>query len=58
MARDKVSYNHVAVKKIRLTTNENAFEGEAELLKSCESKFIVRYYDLVHLESEMWVGSR
>ena len=55
VAQDKVSYNQVALKKIHLATNGGEFEGEAELLKSCESNFIVRYYNLVHLESELWV---
>ena len=57
MAQDKISYNQVAVKKVRLAMKANELEREAELLKSCESAFIVRYYNLVRLENELWVTS-
>ena len=31
-------------------------ENESRLLKECKSKFIVRYFDVIRSEGELWVS--
>ena len=56
VARDTLSKDLVAIKKVRTVMSSEGIEGESRMLKSCVSKFIVRYYDVVVKENELWVG--
>ena len=56
VALEKMSNELVAIKRVKVTSNEAEVESECKLLKSCVSKFIVRYYDVVVKENELWVG--
>ena len=56
VARDSLSKDLVAIKKVRTVMSSEGIEGESRMLKSCVSKFIVRYYDVVVKENELWVG--
>ena len=56
VARDSLSKDLVAIKKVRTVMSSEGIEGESRMLKSCVSKFIVRYYDVVAKENELWVG--
>lgn len=55
VAKDRVSNDLVAIKKLRIVTDSVALDGESQLLKSCVSKFVVRYCDVVMKENELWV---
>ena len=56
VALDKKSNNLVAIKKVRITMSSEGIESESRMLKSCVSKFIVRYCDVVVKDNEVWVG--
>lgn len=55
MALDTISGERVVVKKRNLGNQEEDIEKESELLKECQSNFLVRYYDVLKREKEIWV---
>ena len=55
VALDKSSNDLVAIKKLKVVLDENEIVSESKLLKECQSRFIVRYYDVVEREGELWV---
>ena len=55
MALDTTSNELVVVKKVKLGNEERDTEKESELLRQCQSPLIVRYYDVLRKESELWV---
>ena len=55
VALDKTSNDLVAIKKVKMTVNDNEMDGESRLLKESRSRFIVRYYDVLRREGELWV---
>ena len=55
VALDKTSNDLVAIKKVKLTLNDSEMDGESRLLKESRSRFIVRYYDVLKREGELWV---
>ena len=56
VAKNKKSDELVAIKKVKLVAYNEKIEKESELLKECQSRHIVRYYDVLRRESELWVG--
>mgnify|MGYP002572692094 CR=1 FL=1 len=56
VAMDNTSNDLVAIKKLRLCMEPGQVENESRLLKECKSKFIVRYFDVIRSESELWVS--
>ena len=54
-ALDKTSNMLVAIKKVKLLSDDKRIEKESELLRQCQSPLIVRYYDVLRMESELWV---
>lgn len=56
MALDKTSSDYVAIKKVRMNGNEDKIKSESRLLKECQSRYIVRYYDVLTGENELWVS--
>ena len=56
MALDTASHDLVAIKRVKMVMNEGESPSESQLLKEFKSKFIVRYYDVIRNESELWVG--
>ena len=56
VAQDKKSNDLVAIKQLKPIGNGNAIETELELLKECQSRYIVRYYDAIRRKGELWVG--
>ena len=54
VALNKVSNELVAVKRISLPPNAGPL-NEPELLKSCQSGFVVRYYDMVRKDNEICI---
>ena len=55
VALDKTSNDLVAIKKVKMVMNESDMDGESRLLKESRSRFIVRYYDVLKREGELWV---
>ena len=56
VARDTLSKDLVAIKKVRTVMSSEGIETESRMLKNCVSKFIVRYCDVVVKDNELWVG--
>ena len=54
-ALDTISHDLVAIKKVKLLSDDKGIEKESELLRQCQSPLIVRYYDVLRMESELWV---
>ena len=56
VALDKSSNDLVAIKRVKMLMDDGQIASESELLKECQSRYIVRYYDVMQREREMWVG--
>ena len=54
-ALDKTSNMLVAIKKVKLQSDDKRIEKESELLKECQSRYIVRYHSVLRMENELWV---
>ena len=54
-ALDKTSNMLVAIKKVKLLSDDKRIEKESELLKECQSRYIVRYHSVLRMERELWV---
>ena len=54
-ALDTISHDLVAIKKVKLVAGSEQIENETRMLKSCVSRFIVRYNDVLQSEGELWV---
>ena len=55
VALDRKSNDLVAIKKVKPLLNEDKLENEWKLLKECQSRYIVRYYDVLRRDGEFWV---
>ena len=55
MALDKKSNDLVAIKRVKMVMEGTGIETELELLKECQSRYTVRYYDVLRREGELWV---
>ena len=54
-ALDKTSNDLVAIKRVKMVIEDNQIKSESKLLKECQSRYIVRYYDVLRREGELWV---
>ena len=54
-ALDKKSNDWVAIKRVKLVMEDDQIASESKLLKECQSRYIVRYYDVLRREGELWV---
>ena len=45
----------MAIKEIQCDLGTDSVESELQILKSCNSEFIVRYDDAIKRESSLWV---
>ena len=54
-ALDKTSNDLVAIKRVKMVMEDTGIETELELLKECQSRYTVRYYDVLRREGELWV---
>lgn len=57
-ADDLLENRYVAIKKVRMLVDTRYAEGESKILKSCNSEFVVRYYDMIQMEDMIWVMIR
>ena len=55
VALDKSSNDLVAIKRVKMVMEDDQIASESKLLKECQSRYIVRYYDVMKMESELWV---
>ena len=55
VALNRLSYDLVAIKKMKMVSNVALIENESRLLQECNSKYIVRYYDVIRKDNEVWV---
>ena len=55
VALDKASNDLVAIKRVKMVMEDDQIASESKLLKECQSRYIVRYYDVMRMESELWV---
>ena len=55
VALDKSSNDLVAIKRVKMMMDDSEIASESELLKECQSRYIVRYYDVLRREGELWV---
>ena len=58
VALNRLSYDLVAIKKMKMasdTSDTSVIENESRLLQECNSKYIVRYYDVIRKDNEVWV---
>ena len=55
VALDKTSNDLVAIKRVKMVMEDDQIASESKLLKECQSRYIVRYYDVMRMESELWV---
>ena len=55
VALNRLSYDLVAIKRMKMATNVALIENESRLLQECNSKYIVRYYDVIRKDNEVWV---
>ena len=55
VALDKSSNDLVAIKRVKMMMEDSEIASESELLKECQSRYIVRYYDVIRREGELWV---
>ena len=55
VALDKTSNDLVAIKRVKMVMEDDQIKSESKLLKECQSRYIVRYYDVMRMESELWV---
>ena len=54
-ALNKITNERVVIKKMRLVPNQKTVEKECQLLKECQSSFLVRCYDVLKRNGELWV---
>ena len=55
VALDKSSNDLVAIKQVKMVMEDDQIASESKLLKECQSRYIVRYYDVLRREGELWV---
>ena len=55
MALDKASNDLVAIKRVKMVMEDEEIASESKLLKECQSRYIVKYYNVLRRGGELWV---
>ena len=55
LAMDRKSNDLVVMRKVKMDENDSRLETELSLLKKCQSRYTVRYYDVLRQEGYLWV---
>ena len=55
VALDKSSNDLVAIKRVKMVIEDDQIASESKLLKECQSRYIVRCYDVLRREGKLWV---
>ena len=56
VAMDKAANELVAIKRIRGVPDDKRIENESQLLKECQSRYIVLYRNMMRKGEEWWVS--
>lgn len=54
-AFDNKNKRVAAIKRIQMKTDSIEIPKECEILRDCDNDFIVRYYDYLTVDGELWV---
>ena len=55
LAMDRKSNDLVVMRKVKMDENDSRLETELSLLKKCQSRYTVRYYDVLRKDCYWWV---
>ena len=55
LAMDRKSNDLVVMRKVKMDENSSRLETELSLLKKCQSRYTVRYYDVLQKDGYLWV---
>ena len=55
LAMDRKSNDLVVMKRVKMDENDSRLETELSLLKKCQSRYTVRYYDVLRKDCYWWV---
>ena len=55
LAMDRKSNDLVMMRKVKMDENSSRLETELSLLKKCQSRYTVRYYDVLRKDGYLWV---
>ena len=55
LAMNRKSKDIVVMRKVKMDENTIRLETELSLLKKCQSRYTVRYYDVLRRDSYWWV---
>ena len=55
LAMDRKSNDLVVMRKVKMDENDSRLETELSLLKKCQSRYTVRYYDVLRKDGYLWV---
>ena len=55
LAMNRKSNDLVVMKRVKMDENSSRLETELSLLKKCQSRYTVRYYDVLRKDSYWWV---
>ena len=56
VAFDKRVNDIVAIKQVNVRRGDEVIASESKLLKECQSRYIVRCYDVLRREGKLWVS--
>ena len=56
LAMDRKSNDLVVMRKVKMDENTIRLETELSLLKKCQSRYTVRYYDVLRKDCYIWVA--
>ena len=55
LAMNRKSNDLVMMRKVKMDENSSRLETELSLLKKCQSRYTVRYYDVLRKDCYWWV---
>ena len=55
LAMNRKSNDLVVMRKVKVDENSSRLETELSLLKKCQSRYTVRYYDVLRKDGYLWV---
>jgi len=55
LAMNRKSNDLVVMRKVKIDENDSRLETELSLLKKCQSRYTVRYYDVLRKDCYWWV---
>ena len=55
LAMNRKSNDLVVMRKVKVDENDSRLETELSLLKKCQSRYTVRYYDVLRKDCYWWV---